>query len=361
MTLQLIPPQLRKFKCHWIAVAETKQLRNRPLGCTVLGLPVVLFRHADGITAMLDRCPHRNVPLSAGTVNNDLLRCAYHGWEFDQTGKCVNIPGLANCSSSVQCSEKLSTPVFSVIEKDGLIFVRLENSEDVRNETASFLPDDALSPFNPKFDSFMWSNQLECNFINSLENLLDPMHPAFIHALLVRTSSKRRGTNVKVKRTQEMLEVAYEENNVASGLIPKLFEGLRTQSIGRYFPPFTAQLEYRGENGTRFLLTTIFSPTDQNQTQTYSWLSTPCGLIPPFLKESVLRLIFAQILKQDQQILSLQTANIDRFNEEKFVSTSLDIVRPHILHFLNAPQFHTNDHKTVAKVSNFERSLRIEI
>ncbi|MDR3617116.1 MAG: aromatic ring-hydroxylating dioxygenase subunit alpha [Candidatus Obscuribacterales bacterium] len=349
MTLDLIPTELRGFARQWLAVATTSELRNRPLTRTVIGLPIVLFRHSGGVAAMLDRCPHRNVPLSAGSVNNDALQCSYHGWEFNPTGQCVNIPGRSDCP------QQFSVPSFSVIEKDDLIFVRLENTEedDVSTSTANILPTQALSPFKSGLDSFLWINELECNFINGLENLLDPMHPAFVHSLLVRTSAKRSAMDINVIRTEEKLEVIYNENQIASGFIPRLFEGLRTQSIGRYYPPFSAQLEYRSPKGTSFILTTVFSPVDQNHTRTFSWLSTPCGLIPAFLKEAVTRLIFAPVLKQDQQILSLQSSNISRFGEEQFVSTKLDIVRPHILHFLN-------NHQT-KKVLPLERSLCIEI
>jgi phenylpropionate dioxygenase-like ring-hydroxylating dioxygenase large terminal subunit len=345
MTLHLIPSEFRKFTSLWLAMATKDELKDRPLSRTVIGLPIVLYRHSAGIAAMLDRCPHRNVPLSAGTINGDALQCCYHGWEFKASGQCVNIPGLS------ECPEQFSVPTFPAVEKDNLIFVRLEDAAE--NVSARVLPNEALSPFDSTLDSFIWSNELECNFINALENLLDPMHPAFVHSLLVRTSSRRSAMDITIKRTEEMLEVVYNENQIASGFIPKLFEGMRTESIGRYFAPLTAQLEYRSPKGASFILTTLFSPVDENRTRTFSFLSTPRGLIPAFVKEAIMRLVFAPVLKQDQQILSLQNKSISRFGEEHFVSTKLDIVRPHILHFLNNLQ--------TKKILPLERSLSIEI
>ncbi len=65
-----------------------------PLARTLLGAPVVLFRQADGSPAALeDRCPHRRMPLSMGSVVGDNLQCGYHGFTLNAAGRCVRIPG----------------------------------------------------------------------------------------------------------------------------------------------------------------------------------------------------------------------------------------------------------------------------
>jgi phenylpropionate dioxygenase-like ring-hydroxylating dioxygenase large terminal subunit len=63
----------------------------------LLGDPWVLYRvpgAVDEIVAFADRCPHRLAPLSIGSVEPAGLRCAYHGWCFDSTGRAVEIPAL---------------------------------------------------------------------------------------------------------------------------------------------------------------------------------------------------------------------------------------------------------------------------
>jgi nitrite reductase/ring-hydroxylating ferredoxin subunit len=61
------------------------------------GLPLVLWRDAaGGAVAMLDRCPHRNMPLSQGTLAESRVVCAYHGWAFDATGACRDVPSAAD-------------------------------------------------------------------------------------------------------------------------------------------------------------------------------------------------------------------------------------------------------------------------
>src|SRR5918997_3897383 len=80
----------------WYVACLVRELRaDRPLARTVDDTPLVLFRDtAHHAVALLDRCPHRNVPLSCGRVNDGLLQCCYHGWTFDGTGACRAVPGL---------------------------------------------------------------------------------------------------------------------------------------------------------------------------------------------------------------------------------------------------------------------------
>jgi phenylpropionate dioxygenase-like ring-hydroxylating dioxygenase large terminal subunit len=78
----------------WLPVALDAEVGPRPVAVVADGVPLVLLRPAEGAmpVAFADRCPHRLVPLSAATVANGRLQCAYHGWEFDSSGRCVDLP-----------------------------------------------------------------------------------------------------------------------------------------------------------------------------------------------------------------------------------------------------------------------------
>src|SRR4051794_21628628 len=78
----------------WLPVADDADVGTRPVPVVADGVPVVLVRPVAGAppVAFADRCPHRLVPLSAATVSGGRLRCAYHGWEFDGAGVCVELP-----------------------------------------------------------------------------------------------------------------------------------------------------------------------------------------------------------------------------------------------------------------------------
>jgi phenylpropionate dioxygenase-like ring-hydroxylating dioxygenase large terminal subunit len=94
------PTDLRRIGIDpdfWYPVARSSNLkRGKTLAVHFAGDPIVLVRPKDGSCfALEDRCAHRQVPLHAGVVCPKGLRCGYHGWTYDATGHCVDIPYLS--------------------------------------------------------------------------------------------------------------------------------------------------------------------------------------------------------------------------------------------------------------------------
>ena len=79
---------------HWYAVEYEHGLPARSIRATSFwGAAVALWRDADGrVHAVEDRCAHRQLPLSLGSVEGCRLACAYHGWMYDDTGRLVDVP-----------------------------------------------------------------------------------------------------------------------------------------------------------------------------------------------------------------------------------------------------------------------------
>ncbi len=79
---------------RWYVAGFAWELQEKPVGRTLLNMPLVLFRAEDGAVAALeDRCCHKELPLSCGTLEGGRLRCGYHGLLFEGSGQCVEIPG----------------------------------------------------------------------------------------------------------------------------------------------------------------------------------------------------------------------------------------------------------------------------
>jgi phenylpropionate dioxygenase-like ring-hydroxylating dioxygenase large terminal subunit len=120
---------------HWHPVAESRELRRKPVGVIVAGVPIALFRTAAGeVGAVSDVCPHRRARLSAGLVEGDKLRCGYHGWTFDACGhgESPGTPKLTACTTSYDTREDFgfvwlksreSAPSFPKLDIDGYTFI----------------------------------------------------------------------------------------------------------------------------------------------------------------------------------------------------------------------------------------------
>ncbi len=336
---------LESLRGHWFVACLATEVVGRPLARTVLSVPIVLFRSAGKIVALVDRCPHRNAALSQGRVTGGLIECPYHGWSFDGSGVCRRIPGMAGeCEHRHQGAEAVG-----VIEREGLVWVNVSGATDASLELP---PNRHVALGDSRFDTFLWAATAQCALVDGLENLLDACHPHFAHAGLVRRAQKRRTVDVSVRRDTDGVEAIYHENARPDGIIPRLMEGQRLSSVGRFFPPGTAQLEYRGPAGPRFLLTSMFTPCDERSVLIHSAIATPRKIAPAWLKKMILRGVFGRVLRQDQDVLRQQQANIDRFGGvPKFTSTPLDVMRPHIHYFLNHPDKVTRvDYATTLKM-----------
>jgi phenylpropionate dioxygenase-like ring-hydroxylating dioxygenase large terminal subunit len=106
----------------WHAAARSDELARAPLGRVVFDVPVVLFRDTSGAAAALvDRCPHRNVPLSVGRCVHGQIECGYHGWRFDGAGRCCAVPGLAERGDPDRGARRVAA--LPVVESDGMVWV----------------------------------------------------------------------------------------------------------------------------------------------------------------------------------------------------------------------------------------------
>ena len=83
------------IKNAWYIAGWANEISSdRLLARTFLDEPVIMYRTEDGAVAALeDRCCHRHAPLSKGRLEDGAVRCMYHGLKFDQSGRCIEIPG----------------------------------------------------------------------------------------------------------------------------------------------------------------------------------------------------------------------------------------------------------------------------
>jgi renierapurpurin 18,18'-hydroxylase len=157
---------------HWYPVAWSRELKaGGKLAVRFAGDPVVLVRPRDGtIFALEDRCAHRQIPLSQGLLEGASLRCGYHGWRYDASGRCTDVPYLGK--------GKLPNGVraYPCREQDGLIFIF---PGDPALAAQTEFP--ALgSAANPAYKTRRFGKVIGCHYSFMHENLMDMNHQ-FLH------------------------------------------------------------------------------------------------------------------------------------------------------------------------------------
>ncbi len=110
-------------------MAHSRELEvSRPLiSVDFNGKPYVLFRDEEGQLGLIGRhCPHRGADLCYGRLEDNGLRCPFHGWHFDRTGQCVEQPAEPEGS---RMFTQIKVPMVPVKEETGSIFAWVETEK----------------------------------------------------------------------------------------------------------------------------------------------------------------------------------------------------------------------------------------
>jgi len=324
------------LKQHWYIACLSKRLKKRPLAVTILNTPLVLFRTDTGIAALLDKCPHRNAPLSLGKIRQGKIECPYHGWQFDQHGICQRVPGLCQQSTS----QTSIVQNFRATEKQDFIWVCLDN-ESITQPTLAFHLN------SPDFNSFIWHTQVQASLANALENLLDGSHTHFVHAGLIRHDNKRQTLTAQVHHLDNGVEVHYTNEGKQSGLISQWFETGRESSYGRFIMPSIAEIEYRAKDGISLIISAYFTPMTKTLQNIHAIISIRKGKIPGWIQGLAISPFLYLALRQDKKILEAQQNNIHRFQSESFLDSKVDLIGTHIRQRLQGKKMHQRDETPV--------------
>ncbi len=320
---------------HWYVACLASDLgRRRPVARTVLGIRMAVFRDEDGrAAAVLDRCPHRNTPLSIGTVCDGQLQCAYHGWRFDGTGACRLVPGLVGDDADRRARR---VDWFPAAERDGFVWVWPVAGAAGAAGVAAPPP---LAFRFPHVDSAGYTTvrrrlSVTAGLHAALENTLDVPHTAFLHGGLFRGGRPPVDIEVVVRHTVDGVEAEYIGEPRPPGLAGRILapEGGVVTHVDRFVMPSIAQVEYRlGPN--HLVTTTAFTPGEEGVIDLHAAVTFRLRL-PPRLVKAVVTPVANRIFAQDKAILRAQSDNVRRFGGEHYSSTELDVLGQHILRLL---------------------------
>ncbi len=328
---RLLPPATKphtsvfRVARAWYVMAIGKELGATPRAVSLLGMPLVLFRTRSGKAAtLLDRCPHRNVPLSAGKVVGEHLQCGYHGWEFDAEGACKVVPGLCEeVASDGRARRALALPT---IEQDGFVWV-WGDPESAPDGPPFVFPSMPAAGYTTVRRYVGARGTLHA----TIENALDVPHTAFLHGGLFRTQTTRNKIQATVRRHATHVVAEYVGEPRPSGLVGRVLSpsGGIVEHFDRFFLPSVAQVEYRIGDENHFIVTSACTPFSDFESGLFALVQFRTRF-PGFLVKLVLEPIAKRIFAQDARMLALQTDLIQRFGGEQFESTELDLLGPHI-------------------------------
>jgi 5,5'-dehydrodivanillate O-demethylase len=198
---------LRRF---WQPVAVSADLeRGTARGIRILSEDLTLFRGTAGAARLVaSRCAHRRTLLSTGWVEDDSIRCMYHGWAYDGDGRCIDRPAEHD---ERPCNVRIAG--YPVREYGGLIFAYMGDGEPPEFEL-------------PRKDAFEEPGRIvharmerwNCNWLQMVENSMDAVHVSFVH------QKGRSGNFIKVV-SQALPELEYEETEAGIRQIATRGEG----------------------------------------------------------------------------------------------------------------------------------------
>lgn len=173
---------MNTFATGWYAILSQKELcrLNTPLSIKRFGLDLVLWRtNENKVIALLDRCPHRSAKLSLGKLNNNHITCPFHGFQFDEEGRCAFAPEFNKAIPG------LTVKKFITHEAFGMIWLFYGNTPTPFN-----IP--RLEQINHEFKKQVTQTSKEWNvhITRAIENQLDYTHLPFIHKNTIGRSYK---------------------------------------------------------------------------------------------------------------------------------------------------------------------------
>src|SRR5579859_4551125 len=170
---------------YWFPITRTTELDEEPVqAVTLLGEKLALYRAESGELGLVSqRCPHRGASLAYGIPEADGLRCAYHGWKFDGRGTCLEQPAEPDDSTF---KDRIKIPAYPVQELGGFVWAYLGP------EPVPLLPRwDVL--VREDLDRSIGVTHLPINFLQAMENSMDPIHFEWLHAVYGNYVRKRQG------------------------------------------------------------------------------------------------------------------------------------------------------------------------
>ena len=276
-------PMGQLMRRYWQPIGALEEMNGKwTRRVRLLGEDLILFRNRQGELGLIaEQCPHRRASFLHGIPTHDGIRCPYHGWEFNAAGQCLHQP---NEIDNPAFRAKVTTDAYPVQELGGMLFAYLGPQPQ---------------PLLPRFDGFvaegairiMGRALLPVNWLQVMENSLDPIHTEWLHGHQHEFQKEQEGIKVAISARHEKIDFREFEFGITKHrLLAGHSEDSDDWRIGHpiVFPNMLAV--GNGDEATRYYSFQMRVPVDDTHTLHLwynAYLPPPTAVVPEHLRAKV--------------------------------------------------------------------------
>jgi len=336
------------LKDYWYVACLSEELgKDKPLGRTVFGVKLALYRDAGGDpVAVRDRCLHRGAALSEGTVWEGKLCCPYHGWVYDASGRCVSVPSLGPSQQAPHAftadarqppmhrtpAEAGCLKTFPTREQDGLVYVFMGGPGRTPRKEPFRVPYWG----EPGWAVYFMVTRFPNGVTNLVENFMDVPHTVWVHRGWFREKVQKR-VPATVERKDGSVVVTYQQEKdrlTGAGRLMNPF-GEDMVHTDKFYVPNVTRVDY-GWGKAGFVITSQCTPVGPTDSWVYTAISyrlaldTPGGAVAKLLSRGM-KWYTTQVITQDVEIMGTQRRGLESGPEPVvFSSTEADLLHADI-------------------------------
>ena len=254
------------FRQYWIPALLAEELPENdcaPVRVKLLSERMIAFRDTSGRYGLMDEfCAHRGVSLWFGRNEENGLRCAYHGWKYDVTGQCVDVPSEAE-NSNFCANVKLTA--YPLVKVGDILW--------------TYMGDPAKRPPLPEYEftqvapeqTYTSKRWQECNWLQALEGGIDSSHVSFLHSGALRNDplfNKSEGNKYNLGDLKPFFEVAEMDGGLLIGARRNADDGNYYWRLTPWVMPSFTMVPPRGDHPMHGH---FWIPIDDENCWTYSF------------------------------------------------------------------------------------------
>ena len=198
-------PMGELMRRYWHPIAAVSQMNDKwTMKVRLLGEDLILYKDRSGTFGLMEpHCAHRRMNMIYGIPEENGLRCPYHGWLYDETGQCIEQPYEETEDPEARFKDKMSMKAYPVRDQGGLLHAYLG-------------PEPA--PLLPPYDLYLEENytreigyaELPCNYLQVMENSLDPVHVEWLHQYMRNFVVGQMGQPERARRVQRHEKIGFD-------------------------------------------------------------------------------------------------------------------------------------------------------